>query len=100
MEEDTTWTADASGDLSRSASRRSSVAIEGHVASNDLLNPSDALDLLAHVADLDPSRQSKNAGQSGRGGGTANQESSKQAVTYPPIANGALGFADATALVQ
>ncbi|KAG5937887.1 hypothetical protein E4U53_008117, partial [Claviceps sorghi] len=37
-------------------SRTSSDGLEGHIASTDLLNPSDALDLLAQVADLDPGR--------------------------------------------
>lgn len=100
MEEDTTWTGDAlnSRDPSRSVSRRSSVALEGHITSTDLLNPSDALDLLAQVADLDPSRQSKDSAHHGRN--NIGKDSTAQSVLYPPISNGALGFADATALVQ
>lgn len=85
-------------DPSQSVSRRSSVALEGHIASTDLLNPSDALDLLAQVADLDPSRQGKLGSSSADQRGQ--QNSTNAAVQYPPILDGALGYADANTLVQ
>lgn len=85
-------------EASQSVSRRSSVALDGHIASADLLNPSDALDLLAHVADLDPSGQDKNsASQRDR---NAQRDSTTSSVQYPPITNGALAYADAASLLQ
>ncbi|KAF5662215.1 3-oxoacyl-reductase [Fusarium heterosporum] len=36
---------------------RDAVQLKGHFTSSDLLNPSDALDLLAHVADMEPEGQ-------------------------------------------
>lgn len=83
-------------DPSQPASRRSSVALEGHLASNDLLNPSDALDLLAQVADLDPSRHPRQGDGTGQNNGSRPSASSR----YPPISDGALGYANANTLVQ
>lgn len=99
--QDPSWTGDGSAsrtDASQSASRRSSVALEGHLASADLLNPSDALDLLAQVADLEPGNHDKESMP-------ARTANSRQAprdtnLRYPPISDGALGFADAAALIQ
>lgn len=101
QQQDPSWTGDGSAsrtDASQSASRRSSVALEGHLAAADLLNPSDALDLLAQVADLEPGNQDKESMP-------ARTAHSRQAphdtnLRYPPISDGALGFADAAALIQ
>lgn len=98
---DPAWTGDGSvsrTDASQSASRRSSVALEGHLAAADLLNPSDALDLLAQVADLEPGSQDKQSMPSR----TTNtrQEPQQANLRYPPISDGALGYADAAALIQ
>lgn len=98
---DQSWAADESAgrtEASRSVSRRSSVALEGHIASADLLNPSDALDLLAHVADLDPSGKEKQSMQ--QRGRNARHDSGSSPVNYPPISNGALAYADAASLLQ
>lgn len=99
--QDPAWAAEGSmsrTEASQSVSRRSSVALDGHIASADLLNPSDALDLLAHVADLDPSGQDKNsASQRDR---NAQRDSTTSSVQYPPITNGALAYADAASLLQ
>lgn len=99
--QDNSWVDESTAsrtDASRSASRRSSVALEGHLASNDLLNPSDALDLLAQVADLDPSRQARRTDNPAhRNGITAAQAAP---MRYPPISSGALGYASANTLMQ
>jgi hypothetical protein len=98
---DPSWAAEESAgrtEASQSVSRRSSVALEGHIASADLLNPSDALDLLAHVADLDPSGKGKQSMQ--QLGRNARQDSGGSAVNYPPISDGALAYADAASLLQ
>lgn len=99
--QDPSWTADGSAsrtDASQSASRRSSVALDGHLASADLLNPSDALDLLAQVADLEPANRDKESMPTR----TANSRQAPRDTNlrYPPISDGALGFADAAALIQ
>ncbi|KAM3520623.1 hypothetical protein NHJ13051_006742 [Beauveria bassiana] len=101
QQQDPSWTGDGSAsrtDASQSASRRSSVVLDGHLASADLLNPSDALDLLAQVADLEPGHSDKDAMPVR----TANsrQPSRHLNLRYPPISDGALGFADAAALIQ
>lgn len=101
QQQDPSWTGDGSAsrtDASQSASRRSSVVLDGHLASADLLNPSDALDLLAQVADLEPGHSDKDAMPVR----TANsrQPSRDLNLRYPPISDGALGFADAAALIQ
>ncbi|OAA69681.1 aminopeptidase 2 [Cordyceps fumosorosea ARSEF 2679] len=100
-QQDPSWTGDGSAsrtDASQSASRRSSVALDGHLAAADLLNPSDALDLLAQVADLDPGSQDKDAMPVRAA--NARQTPRDTNLRYPPISDGALGFADAAALIQ
>lgn len=100
-QQDSAWTGDGSAsrtDVSQSGSRHSSVALEGHLAAADLLNPSDALDLLAHVADLEPSSHDKQSMPSRTS--HTRQEPRDTNLRYPPISDGALGFADAAALIQ
>ncbi|KAH6657650.1 fungal-specific transcription factor [Truncatella angustata] len=77
--------------------------LEGHIANSDLLNPADALHLLAQVADLESDEQSGSPGPStiatnmsapGRGNvppGT---------YYYPPISDGHLTVSDAAFLIQ
>lgn len=99
--QDPSWTGDGSvsrTDASQSVSRRSSVALDGHIASADLLNPSDALDLLAHVADLEPGNQDKQSMPSRTA--NARQEPRDSNLRYPPISDGALGFGDAATLIR
>ncbi|KAM3442840.1 hypothetical protein NHJ13734_002164 [Beauveria thailandica] len=101
QQQDPSWTGDGSAsrtDASQSASRRSSVVLDGHLASADLLNPSDALDLLAQVADLEPGHSDKDAMPVRTA--SSRQPSRDLNLRYPPISDGALGFADAAALIQ
>ncbi|KAL7940165.1 hypothetical protein V8C42DRAFT_338331 [Trichoderma barbatum] len=86
-------------------SRTSSDGLEGHIATTDLLNPSDALDLLAQVADLDPSRQrNEPAGQVGSTITLATgvrQTVGRPATTYyPPLDDGILTLSEASYLVK
>ncbi|GKT94976.1 C6 transcription factor [Colletotrichum tofieldiae] len=81
-------------------SLKSSGDIEGHITSSDLLNPSDALNLLAQVADLDgeesheeiqdlPSIKSgSNDKRSPKRG--SRKPSTPAATHYPPISDGIL----------
>lgn len=86
-------------------SRTSSDGLEGHIASTDLLNPSDALDLLAQVADLDPGRP-RNSGTDRAGASNRNTDGSQPAIGasspsfYPPLADGILTPSEATYLVK
>ncbi|OAA38187.1 C6 transcription factor [Beauveria brongniartii RCEF 3172] len=101
QQQDPSWTGDGSAsrtDASQSTSRRSSVVLDGHLASADLLNPSDALDLLAQVADLEPGHSDKDAMPVRTA--SSRQPSRDLNLRYPPISDGALGFADAAALIQ
>lgn len=85
-------------------SRTSSDGLEGHIASTDLLNPSDALDLLAQVADLDPGRQDSGSmrrpGAGPRQADGAHQASGRSATSYPLIEQGVLTESDAAYLVK
>ncbi|KAM4064424.1 fungal zn(2)-Cys(6) binuclear cluster domain-containing protein [Hirsutella rhossiliensis] len=84
-------------------SRRDSDGLEGHIASTDLLNPSDALDLLAQVADLDPGGRRSSSGRDaaksrnapGSGDGAA-----PSTACFPPVANGILTWPEASYLVR
>ncbi|KAL7929181.1 hypothetical protein V8C35DRAFT_200292 [Trichoderma chlorosporum] len=87
------------------ASRTSSDGLEGHIAATDLLNPSDALDLLAQVADLDPSRQqSESAGHANSNNRIVH--GMRQSVgrladsRYAPLDDGILTPAEASYLVK
>ncbi|UPL03793.1 hypothetical protein LCI18_014727 [Fusarium solani-melongenae] len=83
-------------------SRHHTVRLEGHFTSSDLLNPSDALDLLAHVADLEPGGSARAA--EATGGDTMDMGSlsaaAQQASRYPPISSGALTVSDAGYLTE
>lgn len=81
--------------------------LEGHITSADLLNPSDALDLLAQVANLDPQGQGHNQEdvevehhnipEASRGLETSKTRS---IANYPPISSGALSLLDVASLLQ
>ncbi|TEA14251.1 Transcriptional activator ARO80 [Colletotrichum sidae] len=78
--------------------------IEGHITSSDLLNPSDALNLLAQVADLDgdgterPRKPSGGAANHDDHSSEASNQSSKTAH-YPPISDGFLSMSVASRLL-
>ncbi|KAF0315861.1 hypothetical protein GQ607_016880, partial [Colletotrichum asianum] len=80
--------------------------IEGHITSSDLLNPSDALNLLAQVADLDgdggTERNRKPSGSTTHEDATPRDHpSSKTLATYhyPPISDGVLSLSVASRLL-
>jgi hypothetical protein len=85
--------------------RQSSPAsdIENHIASADLLNPSDALDLLAQVADRDAAESRgellQHLNRSSRQKGMS-QPMNPQSAVFPPIAEGYLGLADVLPLLK
>ncbi|KAB5513380.1 hypothetical protein GE09DRAFT_633063 [Coniochaeta sp. 2T2.1] len=97
------WQETASG--STTLRRQSSAAsdIENHIASADLLNPSDALDLLAQVADRDAAESrgellqhvNRNSIQKG-----ISQSMNHQSTIFPPIAEGYLAVADVLPLLK
>ncbi|KAJ4133431.1 hypothetical protein NW768_005016 [Fusarium equiseti] len=77
--------------------------LQGHFTSSDLLNPSDALDLLAHVADMEPeghdhSRIQEEGGQTEHP--TTVTGASHGACNYPPIESGALSLSEASFLIE
>ncbi|KAM5344906.1 hypothetical protein ACJ41O_010768 [Fusarium nematophilum] len=74
------------------------VRLEGHFTSSDLLNPSDALDLLAHVADLEPGGHTHATEPTSRD--TMDLSTAQRASRYPPISSGALTFSDAAHLAK
>ncbi|KXJ96349.1 hypothetical protein Micbo1qcDRAFT_199175 [Microdochium bolleyi] len=86
--------------------------IEGHITSADLINPADALDLLAQVAQRsgeeeratdvqEPQQQSRHQGY-GRGGLGGPDQAADQAEStdYPPIANGQVTVAEVRRLLR
>ncbi|KAM0233770.1 hypothetical protein ACHAP5_010293 [Fusarium lateritium] len=80
---------------------RDAVQLKGHFTSSDLLNPSDALDLLAHVADMDP--EGHNQPQEAPDeieNLTRNTNPSQGICHYPPIASGALAASEASFLIE
>jgi hypothetical protein len=88
-------------------STEASGRLEGHITSAELLNPSDALDLLAQVANLDPQGQGQSQGHAeATNHDTTTATRSVEAGTtqsiadYPPIASGALSISDAASLLQ
>jgi hypothetical protein len=97
------WQETTSG--STTLRRRSSAAsdIENHIASADLLNPSDALDLLAQVADRDAAESrgdllqhvNRNSTQKGM-----SQPMNPQSAIFPPIADGYLAVAAVLPLLK
>lgn len=86
-------------------SRTSSDGLEGHIASTDLLNPSDALDLLAQVADLAPDPQ-RNAIAGQASADIRHVDGMQQIVGrpaasyYPPLDDGILTHSEATYLLK
>lgn len=79
--------------------------LEGHIANSDLLNPADALHLLAQVADLESDGQSGSPGPSGPTGTTnmlapGRGDASSGTYQYPPISDGHLTLSDASRLIQ
>ncbi|OHE90915.1 fungal specific transcription factor [Colletotrichum orchidophilum] len=90
-------------------SLKSSGDFEGHITSSDLLNPSDALNLLAQVADLDGDerrddmRHLSESDATGRDKCSPRKGSRKPstpaAVHYPPISGGALSLPVASRLL-
>lgn len=96
---------DAGSTQEMADSRTSSDGLEGHIATTDLLNPSDALDLLAQVADLDPGRQrNASTGQAGANNrhvdGMHHTVGRSAASYYPPLDDGILTPSDASYLVK
>lgn len=97
------WQEPASG--STTVRRQSAAAsdIENHIASADLLNPSDALDLLAQVADRDAAESrgelQQHANRKNRQKGVA-QPLTAQSSVFPPIADGYLAVADVLPLLR
>lgn len=76
--------------------------LEGDFASSDLLNPSGALDLLAHVADLEPRGQTRGVGATSGDAMDLGSLSgaAQQASGYPPISPGAMTVSDAAYLAK
>lgn len=79
--------------------------LDGHFASTDLLNPADALHLLAQVADLESDEQPDIDGSTGRGATATNHSrgsgaAQTDAYQYPPISDGHLTFSDASYLIR
>lgn len=79
--------------------------LEGHIASTDLLNPADALHLLAQVADLETDEQPGSPSTTRPNGSAARMASGPGAAQsdvchYPPISNGQLTLQDAAFLVK
>lgn len=84
-------------------SRRGSDGLEGHIASTDLLNPSDALDLLAQVADLDPGGHGNSSGRAGANSRSAQgpaQGAASSTAYFPPIADGILTWSEVSYLLK
>ncbi|OHW96616.1 C6 transcription factor, partial [Colletotrichum incanum] len=90
-------------------SLKSSGDIEGHITSSDLLNPSDALNLLAQVADLDGEESHeeiqdlpsiKSGSNDKRSPKRGSRKPSTPALThYPPISEGILSDSVASRLL-
>ncbi|OAA56242.1 fungal specific transcription factor domain-containing protein [Niveomyces insectorum RCEF 264] len=96
----------------RRRSARINTDIDGDFATRDLLNPSDALNLLAQVADLDGEHPGNDARPSSSSNGPIDMDmdmshgpmqmatSDPVPFYYPPISDGLLSFADATYLLS
>ncbi|ESU17039.1 hypothetical protein FGSG_10337 [Fusarium graminearum PH-1] len=82
---------------------RDAVQLQGHFTSSDLLNPSDALDLLAHVADMEPESHNRNQPQEAvrQAEGPGRVAGASQGVcNYPPIESGSLTLSEASFLIE
>ncbi|KAH7127357.1 fungal-specific transcription factor [Dactylonectria macrodidyma] len=97
------WPVDDAGSMQeRAPLRGSSDGFEGRITSGDLLNPSDALDLLAQVADLDTHERGGPATASGVSNSAQGMSADTigSAAQYPPISEGILPLSQASVLVQ
>lgn len=97
------WQETASGSTTLRRQSSAPSDIENHIASADLLNPSDALDLLAQVADRDAAESrgdllqhvNRNSIQKG-----ISQQMNPQSAIFPPIADGYLAVTDVLPLLK
>ncbi|KAH7232875.1 hypothetical protein BKA59DRAFT_504057 [Fusarium tricinctum] len=79
---------------------RDAVQLKGHFTSSDLLNPSDALDLLAHVADMHPEGHNQPQEAPDEMENPTRIANPSQGIChYPPIASGALTLSEASFLI-
>ncbi|KAE9972240.1 hypothetical protein BLS_004112 [Venturia inaequalis] len=95
------WPGPAAGSPASTLSQRPSRApnsIENHLKTKDLLNPSDALDLLAEVADR--SAEGRNSLSLKAGPHLASIAATPTSIVYAPIADGFLTRADASHLLN
>ncbi|KLO89023.1 3-oxoacyl-[acyl-carrier-protein] reductase [Fusarium fujikuroi] len=77
------------------------VRLKGHFTSSDLLNPSDALDLLAHVADMEPEGHAQTQDAEGDPENSTRMANTSQGVCdYPPVTSGALTLSEASFLIE
>jgi hypothetical protein len=77
------------------------VRLKGHFTSSDLLNPSDALDLLAHVADMEPEGHAQTQDAEGDPENSTRMANTSQGVCdYPPVTSGALTLSEAAFLIE
>ncbi|KAF5603725.1 hypothetical protein FPCIR_1164 [Fusarium pseudocircinatum] len=77
------------------------VRLKGHFTSSDLLNPSDALDLLAHVADMEPEGHAQTQDTEGDPENSTRMANISQGVCdYPPVTSGALTLSEASFLIE
>ncbi|KAI8403037.1 hypothetical protein FOFC_16468 [Fusarium oxysporum] len=77
------------------------VRLKGHFTSSDLLNPSDALDLLAHVADMEPEGHAQTQDAEGDPENLTRMANTSQGVCdYPPVTSGALTLSEAAFLIE
>nr|RBQ83536.1 hypothetical protein FVER53263_03065 [Fusarium verticillioides] len=75
--------------------------LKGHFTSSDLLNPSDALDLLAHVADMEPEGHAQTQDTEGDPENSTRMANISQGVCdYPPVTSGALTLSEASFLIE
>ena len=77
--------------------------LDGHIATADILNPSDALDLLAQVADLDPGR--RGSASTRRTGKDRDADGTPSAIDrpvayYPPLDDGVMDASEAAYLLK
>ncbi|KAM0543865.1 hypothetical protein ACHAPJ_012102 [Fusarium lateritium] len=80
---------------------RDAAQLKGHFTSSDLLNPSDALDLLAHVADMEPEGHAQPQAAQGEMENPTRITNPPQGIChYPPIASGELTVSEASFLIK
>jgi hypothetical protein len=81
-------------------SRQTTDGLERRITSSDLLNPSDALDLLAQVADDEPDGQRGSSSWPAESGVVAPAAEADTRQCYPPLSNSILALSDAAYLLQ